>query len=265
MQEHWLQRTELILGQENLKKLSNARITIVGLGGVGSYAAESLVRMGIKHFQIIDFDIVNITNINRQIIALNSTLGMKKTEVMKARMLDINPEADIIEYSDFLRKDISSSSETIERIDILKKSDYIVDAIDSIGPKMGMIKDLCSLNIPFISVLGAGNRLNPELIKITSIWQTTGCPLAKRLKKLLRRNDVRKDFPVVFSAEKPIKDFFETPPEISSDINHDKVPVNSTDSIPKSVVGSISYMPAIMGMMAASWIVRTIINENRET
>ncbi|MDD4156946.1 MAG: tRNA threonylcarbamoyladenosine dehydratase [Candidatus Cloacimonetes bacterium] len=254
MSEVWLQRTELLLGKEKLAKISNSMITVVGLGGVGSYAVESLVRSGIKHIRIIDFDIVNETNLNRQIIALNSTIGLKKTEVMKARVLDINPKIEISVISEFLRKDISqdSDSKSIERLDILKDSDYIIDAIDSIGPKMGMIKDLCSLNIPFISVLGAGNRLDPEKIKITSIWQTSGCPLAKRLKKLLRRNGVNRDFPVVFSEEKPIKDFFETKDQESNN-DHDNI-------IPKSVVGSISYMPAIMGMMATSWVIRHIAN-----
>lgn len=254
MTENWLQRTEILIGKENIKKLSNTKITIVGLGGVGSYAVESLVRSGISNFQIIDFDTVNLTNINRQIIALRSTVGKKKTDVIKDRMLDINPDVNIICYSDFLRKDIKNLNETLNRTDILKNSDYIVDAIDSIGPKMGMIKDLCNLNIPFISVLGAGNRLNPELIKITSIWETSGCPLAKRLKKLLRRNGVNKDFPVVFSEEKPVKDL------IIDEFPDDKNFTNDNDNIiPKTIIGSISYMPAIMGMMAASKVIRDII------
>jgi len=240
MTEHWLSRTELLIGQDGLQKLQNSLVTIVGLGGVGSYVVETLARAGIGHFQLIDYDKVTPTNINRQIIALHSTIGCAKTDLMKERVLDINPEADVKIFTDFLCKE--------NRAEILGRSDYVVDAIDSIGPKMGMIKDLCASEIRFISVLGAGNRLNPENIKIMSIWETRGCPLAKRLKQLLRRNMVTNDFQVVFSTEIPLV------------INTSEVAVASSvihrpNSIPKSLIGSISYIPAIMGMMAGGKVV----------
>lgn len=247
----WLNRTEILLGQENLERLRNARVTVVGLGGVGSYACESLVRAGIGRFQIIDFDKVSVSNLNRQILALNSTLGLYKTQVMKNRMLDINPDIKVEVFSEFLSKE--------NRLEILDKSDYILDAIDSIGPKMGMIKDLCSLEIPFISVLGAGNRINPETVKITSIWKTSGCPLAKRLRKLLRRYDVKKDFPVVFSEELPLGLDVSENEIIDDGIDFSKPDIIRPGSLPKSIIGSISYMPAIMGMMAASKVIRDII------
>ncbi len=236
------QRTALLIGEEGIRKLQKSRVAVIGLGGVGSYAVEALVRAGVGSFLIIDFDRVNESNINRQLIALHSTIGQLKTDVIKQRILDINPDVQIEILSEFFAQD--------NRLDYLKSADFILDAIDSIGPKMGMIKDLTELEIPFISVLGAGNRLDPSKIEITSIWKTEQCPLARRLKKLLRRYGVSKSFPVVFSNEKPIDlDFIEPPSP------NDTRP----DSIPKTTVGSISYMPAIMGMMAASWLIRRIV------
>ena len=269
MKKDWLTRTEILIGEENLKKLQDSRVTIVGLGGVGSHAAESLVRAGIGEFHLIDYDTVSVSNINRQILATSETVGRLKTEVMKERMHSINPEVKISIYSEFLQKN--------NRLQILKNSDYIVDAIDTIGPKMGMIYDLIELDIPFISVLGAGNRVNPETIKIKSIWETTGCPFAKRIKKLLRKRGVSKDFVVVFSEEEPISivntSAGKTPKcNLSINLCRSTNPrmalsdgiwqseIAATEgSIPKSIVGSISYMPAIMGMVAASKVIRDII------
>jgi len=252
MDNNWLIRTELLVGKENLQRLRNTKITIVGLGGVGSYAAENLARAGINDLQLIDYDTVSLSNINRQIVALRSTIGCYKTEVMKNRILDINPEADVKVFSEFLDKE--------NRMNILQRSDYILDAIDSIGPKMGMIKDLCELETPFISVLAAGNRINPESIKITSIWNTTGCPLAKRLKKLLRKNQVTKDFQVIFSEETPL-DIMMPEEECFTHSEKTLKDADTATPIPKSIVGSISYMPAIMGTMAAGKLIRDILQK----
>ena len=248
MKNEWLIRTEILLGKENLEKLQKSQVTIVGLGGVGSYAAEALVRAGIGEFFLIDHDKVSESNLNRQILATRNTIGRYKTEIMKNRMLEINPDVKVDIFSDFLNKD--------NRLEILSKSDYVLDAIDSLSPKMGLIKDLCILNKYFISVIGAGNRIDPEKIKITTISQTEGCPFAKRLRKLLKRNGVVTDFPVVFS--------YETNTNVvpNSDWHNDTKPTNATtDYIPKSIVGSISYIPAIMGMMAAGGLVREIIKK----
>ena len=241
--ENWLHRTELLLGKENIRMLQSTKVCIAGLGGVGSHAVEVLARSGVGSFIFIDFDKVNETNINRQIIALRSTIGKYKTEVMRDRVMDINPTAKIEIFPEFLSKE--------NRMEIIKSSDIVIDAIDSIGPKMGMLKDLCELDIPFISVMGAGNRINAESIKITSIWKTQGCPLTKRLKKLLRRNGVQKDFQVVFSDELP---------KMQTEISVHTADHNGIrpESIPKTLVGSIAYMPAIMGMMAGAWVIRKI-------
>ena len=251
MENNWLIRTGILVGEEKLQKLRNTRVTIVGLGGVGSYAAENIARAGVNNLQLIDYDTVSQSNINRQIIALHSTIGSYKTEVMKSRILDINLDANVKVFSEFLDKE--------NRLNILKNSDYIIDAIDSIGPKMGMIKDLCELEIPFISVLGAGNRIDPQSIKITSIWETAGCPLAKRLKKLLRKNQVTRDFLVVFSEESPM----ELRITEQGRFAHRGQILENVDAgtpIPKSLVGSISYMPAIMGTMAAGKLMHDIIS-----
>jgi tRNA A37 threonylcarbamoyladenosine dehydratase len=228
-----------------MKKLQISQVTIVGLGGVGSATVEALARAGIGNFKLIDYDRVNITNLNRQLIALLSSIGRLKTEVTRDRILDINPDAKVEIFSEFLCLE--------NRLEILKRSGYIVDAIDSLGPKMGMIRDLCSIDKPFISVLGAGNRIDPTSIKIVSIWETTGCPMAKRLKKLLRRYDVTNDFPVVFSSEVPIS--IDTYPPLLDATDRNIRP----DSLPKTIVGSISYMPVIMGMMAAGKVVKDLI------
>ena len=239
MNNDWLIRTEILIGKDSLQRLRETRITIIGLGGVGSYAAENIARAGVNNIQLIDYDTVSQSNINRQLIALNSTIGIHKTQAMKARILDINPEANVNTFSEFLNNN--------NRLEIIKNSDYIIDAIDSIGPKMGVIKDLCYLNIPFISVLGAGNRLNPASIKITSIWQAEGCPFAKRIKKLLRKNNVTKDFQVIFSEEPPLP------------VGAILCDCPNNTPIPKSIVGSISYIPAIMGSIAAGKIIQDII------
>jgi len=263
VENDWLKRTELLLGRENISKLQKTSVTVVGLGGVGSYATESLVRAGIGTIQLVDYDIVSMSNINRQLLATHATVGLFKTEVMKTRMLQINPELKIKIYSEFLNE--------TNRKEVLQNSDHILDAIDSIGPKMGLIKDLCEQEIPFISVLGAGNRLNPEFIKIMSIWQTSGCPFAKRLKKLLRKYDILKDFLVVFSEEKPLK-ISKNEHSLVGDNASDKINCSEKNCdataepdllyLPKSLIGSISYMPAIMGMMAASTIIRNIVSNH---
>ena len=240
MHEHWLSRTEILIGHENIEKLKSTTVAIVGLGGVGSFACEAIARAGVGNLILIDYDRVACTNINRQIIATHSTIGKQKTEVMRQRIVDINPDAKIEIYAEFINKE--------NRNEILKRANFIIDAIDSIGPKMGMIKDLCFLQKPFISILGAGNRIDPDSIKTSTIWQTSGCPLARRLKKLLRRNAVTDDFPVVYSTERPIH------------IETTRPPMHDTPHIPKTIVGSISYMPAIMGTTAAGKLINMIID-----
>lgn len=237
-------RTELLLSTENVQKLAQVKIAVIGLGGVGSYAVEALARAGVGSFLLIDFDIVNISNLNRQLIALHSTIGQSKIKLMEQRILDINPNAEIETISDFLSQE--------NREIYLKDIDYLIDAIDSLGPKIGLIEYCVRHEIPIISVMGAGNRIDPTKIHISHISKSWNCPLAKRVRKFLRRRGVLKDIPVVFSSEKAIR------PETDETEGVDEIIINRGRQ--RLTIGSISYLPAIMGMMAASYVIRDILN-----
>lgn len=232
-------RTELLIGSVGLARLSGTCVAVIGLGGVGSYAAEALARAGIGRFILIDFDTVGPSNINRQILALHSTIGKPKTEQMQQRILDINPQAEVTIHTEFL------DSENREKL--LAEADYIVDAIDSLGPKIGLLEMLVKAERKFISIMGAGNRLDPSQIHLASIDKSHNCPLARRVRKFLGRRGIRGKFPCVYSSELPTKpdDDLDSPDELII-----------TRGRQRKTIGSISYMPAIMGMMAASWVIR---------
>jgi tRNA A37 threonylcarbamoyladenosine dehydratase len=237
-------RTEILLSKQQVQSLHSMRVAIIGIGGVGSYAAEALARAGIGRFLIIDFDVVNLSNLNRQLLALHSTIGQSKTTLMQQRILDINPEAEVIVVNEFLAKE--------NREQILTDIDYIIDAIDSLGPKIGLIEYAVTHKIKIISVMGAGNRLDPALIQISPLSKSWNCPLAKRVRKFLHRRNVDQDIPVVYSSEKPIK------PEVETDSEADEIIIHRGRQ--RVTIGSISYMPAIMGMMAASYVIRDLLN-----
>lgn len=236
-------RTEILISPENVQKLHQIRVAVIGLGGVGSYAVEALARAGVGSFLIIDFDFVNLSNLNRQLLALQSTIGKPKTQVMKQRILEINPSAEVEIVNEFLAQD--------NRDKYLKDLDYIIDAIDSLGPKVGLLEYAISNNLNVISVMGAGNRLDPAQIHISKLSQSWNCPLAKRVRKYLRRRGVPIDLPVVYSSEKPIK------PDNEEDDEADEIIIQRGRQ--RQTIGSISYMPAIMGMMAASFVIRDLL------
>ena len=238
-----LSRTELLIGKEAMSKLRSACVCVVGLGGVGSFAVEALARAGIGKLLLVDFDVVGPTNLNRQLIALQPTIGFPKTQIMEERAKQINPEIEVVTHQVFIDSE--------NRASILHDADIIIDAIDSLGPKIGMLEDLARLEKTFISVMGAGNRLDPSKIQIASLEKSHACPLARRVRKFLRRRGVKVNFPCVFTSEPPL------------------IPDEDTDSpeeiiVPRGrqrkTIGSISYMPAIMGMMAASWVIKTVID-----
>jgi tRNA A37 threonylcarbamoyladenosine dehydratase len=243
MQYNQFTRTEILIGKEQVKLLHGKNIAVVGLGGVGSYAVEALARAGIGKFLLIDFDKVNLSNLNRQLIALHSTIDMNKTEVMRDRILAINPKAEVTIITDFLAQE--------NRDKYLQNIDYLIDAIDSLGPKIGLLQHCIEHNIPVISVMGAGNRLDPTQIQISKLSKSWNCPLAKRVRKFLRRRGVTKDIPVIFSSEPPVK------PESDDDAEADEI--ISHRGRKRLTIGSISYMPAIIGMMAASYVIRDCI------
>lgn len=229
-------RTEMLIGEEGVKKLSNAKIAIFGIGGVGSYVAEALARCGIGSFILVDNDKVTITNINRQIIATTKTIGQYKVDLMEQRILDINPNARIEIYKTFYMPDCKEK--------ILDNSvSYIVDAIDTVTAKIFLIEEAIRLNIPVISSMGTGNKLDPSRFEITDIYKTSVCPLAKVMRKELKKRNIKK-LNVLYSKEEPVK----IQNNIEEKTNKRQVP------------GSIAFSPSVAGMMIASKVVKDLIN-----
>lgn len=223
-------RTELLIGRSGLEKLNKSKIAVFGIGGVGSYVVEALTRAGIGEFIIIDKDDIDITNINRQIHAMSSTVGKSKVEVMKQRMLDINPNIKV----DAIKENFPNEKINFCNIDV----DYIVDAIDSISAKIELILKANELNIPIISSMGMGNKINPTKIEVSDIYKTSVCPLAKIVRRELKKKNIKK-LKVVYSKEEPIK-------------------INLEDGKSKTL-GSISFVPSVAGLIMASEVVKDIL------
>lgn len=225
-------RSTLLIGEENCRKLANAHLLVLGIGGVGGYALENLARAGIGKLTIIDGDTVDITNCNRQLSALQSTVGMAKSEVWRRRITDINPAVAVDAQHRFLRSD----AEIAELLDNTH-FDFVIDAIDEFTPKIAFICALKRRKIPFISAMGAGGKLDPSQIKIADISKTTGCPLARNVRKKLREYGIEKGVKTVFSPEPPLKSFTECK------------------------IGSISFIPAIFGCFCAAEAVNSLIKK----
>lgn len=239
-------RTELLLGAEAMQALARAHVCVIGLGGVGSYAAEALARAGIGRFTLIDFDTVGETNLNRQIIALRETIGQPKTEVLRQRILAINPQAEVSTHQVFLDQE--------NRAELMAGKDFYLDAIDSLGPKIGLLEYAVKQGLKIVSVMGAGNRLDPAQIHLAPLNKSYNCPLARRVRKFLGRRGIKAVFPCVYSSELPLK------PEEDIDSPDELIIQRGRQ---RQTIGSVSYMPAIMGMTAASWIIRQIVAINK--
>ena len=237
--EGWLERTELLLGEEKLDILRNARVLVVGVGGVGAYAAEMIVRAGVGHMTIADADKVSESNINRQLVALHSTVGREKCDVLAERLRDINPKLDLAIVNRFIK-----DSETDALLDS-DKFDYVVDAIDTLSPKLALIKGAMDRGIPLVSSMGAGAKCDPTLMEIKDIAKTHHCPLAHMLRKRLHKIGIRKGFWAVFSPE-PVRE---------------GSMILCEEQNKKSNVGTISYIPALFGIGCASVVVRDLIGE----
>jgi tRNA threonylcarbamoyladenosine dehydratase len=235
-------RTSLLFGEEAIKIFQESRVAIMGLGGVGSFAAEALARSGIGSLLLVDFDTVGISNLNRQIPALHSTIGKFKTEAMKERILDINPNINIEIYSDFF--------DDKSRDELLEKLDFVVDAIDSLGPKAELLEAVYKKKIPVISSMGAAGRFDPSKIVQTDISKTYMDPLARAVRKYLHRRGIYKGIPVIFSSEEPI-------PQFAYEAGSDKEWVSSRGR-KRGTLGSVVYLPAIVGMWAASFVLRKL-------
>ncbi|MFP4489117.1 MAG: ThiF family adenylyltransferase [Bacteroidales bacterium] len=230
----WQSRTELLLGRESIEKLASSKVLIVGLGGVGAFAAEMICRAGVGHMTIVDGDRINETNINRQLPALNSTAGRYKTEVMAERLLDINPGLDLTTISEFIRD--GRMEEILDR-----GYDYVVDAIDTLSPKIYLIYHSMQKGIPVVSSMGAGGKLDPTAIMVSDISGSYNCKLARILRKRLHKLGVHSGFTAVFSPEA---------------VNAESVELTPGEQNKASNVGTVSYMPPAFGCACASVVIR---------
>ena len=235
MEKNFTTRTGFIIGDEGIEKLKNSNVIIFGVGGVGSFAAEAIARAGVGNMTIVDFDDVDITNINRQLPALHSTVGKYKVEVMKDRILDINPNINIKAIKDIYNK------ETSEKL-LTEDYDYVIDAIDMVTSKIHLIETCKLKGLEIISSMGMGNKLDPTKIVVTDIYKTSMCPLAKVMRKELKDRKIKK-LKVVYSTEQP--------QELKQKIMNGK----------KITPGSISFVPSVGGLTIASVVINDLLNK----
>ena len=221
------EREALIIGKENVEKLNKSKVAVFGLGGVGSFVVEGLVRAGIGNFILVDNDEVDITNLNRQIIATRKTIGKPKVEVAKERILEINPDVNVVVFQEFFMPDSKTKI-------ITEDIDYVIDCIDTVTAKIELVVRCKEMGIPIISAMGTGNKLDPTNFEITDIYKTSICPLAKVVRKELRARSID-SLKVLYSKEVPIK------------LENSRVP------------GSISFVPSVAGLIIAGEVIKNII------
>ncbi len=236
----WLGRTKLLIGEDALTRLSQSHVMVVGLGGVGSFAAEFIARSGVGKMTIIDGDVVDPTNRNRQLPALATNHGVSKAEIMAERLQAINPELELIVVKKFV------TPEMVEEV-LTTNPDYVIDAIDSITPKLTFISMAYSRKIPVVSSMGAGAKLDPTQLKVVDISKTYNCPFAQQIRKQLKdKFEIKTGFKAVFSPEAPIKE---------------SLMLTDGKNFKKSAYGTISYLPAVFGAVTASVVIRDIIGK----
>ena len=230
-------RTEMLIGNEGMEKLRNAKVAVFGLGGVGSFVCEGLARSGIGNFVLVDFDKIDKSNINRQLIATQKTIGKYKVELMKERILEINPDANVEIYKEFFMADCE--------IDIITPDlSYAVDCVDTIMAKIAIICKCDELGVPAISSMGTGNKLDPTMFEVADIYETSVCPLARIMKKDLRKRNIEK-LKVVYSKEHPI--------------NTNDCAINQQNQDKKyKVKGSVSFVPSVAGLIIAGEVIKDI-------
>lgn len=230
--EEQFSRTEMLIGKEGIEKLRNSKVAVFGIGGVGSFVVEGLARAGVGNFILVDNDKVALSNLNRQIIATTKTIGNLKVEVAKERILEINPNANVQIYSEFF---MPESPEIFDNT-----TNYIVDAIDTVTAKLELVMRANKLNIPIISSMGTGNKLDPTKFEVTDIFKTSVCPLAKVMRKELKTRGIKK-LKVVYSKEEPIK--------VDTEVGKKPIP------------GSISFVPSVAGLIIAGEVIKDIIEK----
>ena len=235
--EDWKQRTRLLLGEEKSERLRQAHVLVVGVGGVGAYAAEMLCRAGVGRLTLVDADTVQPTNINRQLPALHSTLGQPKVEVLAARFRDINPEVELTVLPVFLK------DENIPQLLDAARYDFVVDAIDTLAPKCHLIAEALRRRIKIVSSMGAGAKSDITQIRFADIWDTYHCGLSKAVRKRLQKMGIRHKLPVVFSTEQA---------------DPKTVLLTDDERNKKSTCGTVSYMPAVFGCYLAEYVIRRL-------
>lgn len=231
MKEEWKSRTELLIGKDNIQKLANSKVIVYGIGGVGSFVVEGLVRAGVENIILVDNDVISPSNLNRQIHATITNIGKLKVDCMKDRILSINPNVNVEIY---IPQDIEEGEETL----IDNVIDYVVDAVDTITTKLKLIQKAKEKQIPIISCMGTGNKLDPTKFEIVDIYKTSVCPLAKVMRKELKKRGIQ-DLKVLYSKEEPIK--------------HD---------VESRTPASISFVPSVAGMMIAGEVIKDIIKKS---
>ena len=227
-------RTQLLLGEEAIRKLNNSRVAVFGIGGVGGYVCEALVRSGVGTFDLIDKDTVSLSNINRQIIATHKTIGKYKTEVMKDRMLDINPDVKVNVHNCFF---LPENADTFSFEDY----DYVVDAVDTVTAKISLVMECHEKNIPIISSMGAGNKLDASAFRVADIYKTKMCPLAKVMRHELKKRGIDK-LKVVYSEEEPLKPI-----------------ISMSDESKREIPGSVAFVPSVAGLIIAGEVIKDLI------
>ena len=249
-------RTELLIGKEGIEKLNKATVAVFGIGGVGSFVVEGLVRAGIENFILVDNDTISLTNLNRQIHATHKTIGRYKVEVMEERILEINPDAKVKSYKTFY---MPNCKEQILNTDI----SYVVDCMDTVTAKIELIQNCKKMNIPIISSMGTGNKLDPTKFEITDIYKTSVCPLAKVMRKELKARGIE-NLKVLYSKEQAI-----TPSKNNTVVEEETNRYNENDNSElsnnskKQIPGSISFVPTAAGLIIAGEVIKDIIGYNK--
>lgn len=236
MMSNQFERTELIFGKENVEKLKKSRVAVFGVGGVGGYAVEALARSGVGTLDLIDNDTVSISNINRQIIATHQTVGRAKVEVAKERVYSINPEAVVNAYQTFYMPD------TAEQFDF-SSYDYVIDAIDTVTGKLELVMQAERAGVPIISSMGAGNKLDPTAFEVADIYKTSVCPLAKVMRRELKKRGIKK-LKVVYSKEQPI--------------------IPNVEGEERRVPGSIAFVPSVVGLIIGGEVIKDLVKMNEK-
>lgn len=247
-------RTQLLLGEESMKKLTDMRVAVFGIGGVGGYVCEALVRTGIGHFDLIDDDKVCLTNLNRQIIATRKTVGLYKADVMKERMLEINPNVEVNVYKCFF---LPENADEFPFADY----DYVIDAVDTVTAKVELVMKCKEMNVPIISSMGAGNKLDASAFKVADIYKTKMCPLAKVMRHEMKKRGVKK-LKVVYSEEKPTRPIEDMSISCRT---HCICPPGAQHKCTerRDIPGSVAFVPSVAGMIIAGEVIKDLTKDTR--